>query len=214
MKNNEIPLLAEHYYHIYNHANGFENLFSNHENYLFFLRRYTHFISPIADTFAYCLMPNHIHFLVRIKDEVALHGAYLAVIQNKEKTTKVKEFTTCYQSTFVSRQFANLFSSYSQAYNKQQGRKGSLFMPNFRRKLVESETYFTKLIHYIHANPVHHGFVKNLHEWNYSSYYAFSSQKQTSLQRNQVLAWFGGIEAFEEFHKSTPIDRKLIVEFE
>lgn len=214
MKNNEIPLIAEHYYHIYNHANGFENLFSNHENYLFFLRRYTNFIFPIADTFAYCLMPNHIHFLVRIKEEKELRDAHLAILQHKGQPTPVKEFTPDYQITFVSRQFANLFSSYSQAYNKQQGRKGSLFMPNFRRKLVESEAYFTKLIHYIHANPVHHGFVKNLDEWNYSSYHAFSSQKQTSLQRNQVIAWFGGVEAFQEFHKSTPIDRKMVVEFE
>lgn len=62
------PLQPGFYYHIYNHANGSENLFLNDENYNFFLKRYTSYIMPVDDTFAYCLMPNHIHFLVRIKE--------------------------------------------------------------------------------------------------------------------------------------------------
>lgn len=57
------------YYHIYNHANGRENLFCSDENYRFFISRYKKHIAPIADIFAYCLMPNHIHFLVRVKEE-------------------------------------------------------------------------------------------------------------------------------------------------
>ncbi len=76
MKNYEIPLLPENYYHIYNHANGSDNLFLNSENYRYFLQRYATFINPIADTFAYCLMPNHIHFLIRIKSGPDLQKAY------------------------------------------------------------------------------------------------------------------------------------------
>ena len=60
---------AGNFYHIYNHANGSENLFRNDENYNFFLRKWSQHIEPIADSYAYCLMPNHFHFLVRIKDE-------------------------------------------------------------------------------------------------------------------------------------------------
>jgi len=55
------------YYHIYNHANGFENIFKEEQNYCFFLEKYQFYISPIADTLAYCLMPNHFHFLIRVK---------------------------------------------------------------------------------------------------------------------------------------------------
>ena len=76
MKNYEIPLSSENYYHIYNHTNGSDNLFLNSENYRYFLQRYATFISPIADTFAYCLMPNHIHFLIRIKSELDLQKSY------------------------------------------------------------------------------------------------------------------------------------------
>ena len=55
------------FYHIYNRANGNEKLFASDDNYIYFLKQYNYYISPIAKTFAYCLMPNHFHFLVQIK---------------------------------------------------------------------------------------------------------------------------------------------------
>lgn len=203
MKNYEIPLLPENYYHIYNHANGSDNLFLNPENYRYFLQRYATFINPIADTFAYCLMPNHIHFLIRIKAEPDLQKA----CQYKTRSRKILLEEDI--PNYLSREFASLFSSYSQAFNRQNGRKGSLFMPNFKRKLVETEEYFTQLVYYIHANPVHHGFVKDLASWNYSSYHAFLSRKQTNLQRDEVLSWFGNVDSFKAFHEGTPMGGKL-----
>ncbi len=61
----KISLESDKYYH----ANGKEDLFLNDDNHHFFLKRYANFINPIADTFAYCLMPNHFHFAIRIKSE-------------------------------------------------------------------------------------------------------------------------------------------------
>jgi len=203
MKNYEIPLLPENYYHIYNHANGSDNLFLNSENYRYFLQRYATFISPIADTFAYCLMPNHIHFLIRTKAEPDLQKA----CQYKTQSSKILLEEDI--PNYLSREFASLFSSYSQAFNRQNGRKGSLFMPNFKRRLVETEGYFTQLVYYIHANPVHHGFVKDLSSWNYSSYHAFLSRKQTNLQRDEVLSWFGNVDSFKAFHEEMPMGGKL-----
>ena len=63
-----IPLEPDKYYHIYNHAVSKDNLFVKEANYHFFLKKYAQYILPVADTFAYCLMPNHFHFAVRIKD--------------------------------------------------------------------------------------------------------------------------------------------------
>ena len=54
-------------YHIFNHANGFENVFREDENFRFFLEKYREFISPVAETYAYCLLPNHFHLVVRIR---------------------------------------------------------------------------------------------------------------------------------------------------
>jgi REP element-mobilizing transposase RayT len=60
-----IPLISGHYYHIYNRGNNGENLFVEERNYPYFLQLYARHIFPIADTYAYCLMKNHFHLLVR-----------------------------------------------------------------------------------------------------------------------------------------------------
>ncbi|KQR72302.1 hypothetical protein ASF92_03145 [Pedobacter sp. Leaf176] len=59
----------DNFYHIFNHAVGKENLFNYHDNYIFFLSKFDDYVSPIAKTFCYCLMPNHFHILVQIRDE-------------------------------------------------------------------------------------------------------------------------------------------------
>ena len=60
----------EKYYHIYNCGINGCNLFNETGNYTYFLNLYDKYISPIADTFAWVLMPNHFHLLVKIKSEV------------------------------------------------------------------------------------------------------------------------------------------------
>jgi putative transposase len=46
------------YFHVYNHANGDEDLFRNPENHRYFLQQYHKHIDIIADTYSFCLMPN------------------------------------------------------------------------------------------------------------------------------------------------------------
>lgn len=55
-------------YHIYSTAIGNELLFLSDENYKYFLKRYDDYCSDIFETLAYCLIPNHFHFLVKIKE--------------------------------------------------------------------------------------------------------------------------------------------------
>ena len=61
------PLEHGQYYHIYNRGNNRENIFVENRNYRHFLKLYAKHITPVADTYAYCLLRNHYHFLVRIK---------------------------------------------------------------------------------------------------------------------------------------------------
>jgi putative transposase len=61
------PLQYGQYYHIYNRGNNRENIFFEERNYRYFLRLYVKYAEPVADTYAYCLLRNHFHFLVRIK---------------------------------------------------------------------------------------------------------------------------------------------------
>lgn len=207
MKNNETPLFPNTVYHIYNHANGKENLFLSPNNYLFFLKRYAYFIEPIAETYAYCLLPNHLHLMVGIKGEQELQKANINFQLAKETEQKnTKEIQKDNFPIFLSKTFGNLFSSYSQAFNKQQKRMGSLFIPNFKRKIIESETYYKSLLFYIHNNPVHHGLVSKIEDWNYSSYHAYTNEKKTKVSKEKVLAWFSGIDMFKAFHAKEKID--------
>lgn len=178
------------YYHIYNHANGSENLFRTAENYRFFLEKWGKYIAPVADTYAYCLMPNHFHALIRIKGEEKLKIAF--------RITDLTGFENL--SGLISKQFSNLFNSYAKAYNKQYNRKGSLFNRPFKAKQITSDAYLTRVIFYIHHNPLHHGFTRHIADWPHSSYHTVVSDKLTRIKRKEVQDWFGGKQALEKFH--------------
>ena len=62
-------LIYGNYYHIYNRGINSCDLFRDADNYEHFLNLYDKYISPIADTYAWVLMPNHFHLLLRIKDK-------------------------------------------------------------------------------------------------------------------------------------------------
>lgn len=183
----------ETFYHIYNHANGFENLFKKENNYRYFLQQWGKYIAPVADTYAYCLMPNHFHFLMRTKKEskiLDLQGfKNLGGLDRSEK--------------IIIQHFSNLFNSYTKAFNKMYSRKGSLFMPNFKHKEITNENYLTNIIFYIHHNPVHHGFTNTIFDWPHSSFHSLLSGKKTLLERKQVVDYFGGITPLKEFHQQS-----------
>lgn len=194
-------------YHVYTHANGNESLFRSDKNYHYFLERYSYHIYPIAETFAYCLMPNHLHLMVRFRSEKEVLNY---VCRKKEPPLTLQGFETLGGfSNTISRQFSHLFNGYTQAYNKQYDRRGSLFIPNFKRKLVKEEVYFTRLIAYIHNNPVHHGFVRNFLDWPHSSIHAYLNQKPTRLNRMFLQDWFGDRDALLKFHQTFGIDDVL-----
>jgi REP element-mobilizing transposase RayT len=83
-------------YHIYNRANGEENLFRSDENYNFFLDKYFRYIDPVAETFAFVLMPNHFHLMVIIRSE--------SEITNNIKSEKIR-----ITEKILSNQFSRLF---------------------------------------------------------------------------------------------------------
>ena len=184
-----IPLLHGNYYHIYNRGNNGIDVFFEPENYYHFLRLYAKYIEPIAETFAWCLMKNHFHILVRIKDKEEIIVSELTYTTTE--TPKVIE---------PFRQFSHLFNAYTQAINKRHHRTGSLFEANYERKLVSSEKYFQQLIYYIHNNPVHHGFVKQMSMYPWSSYDSILSEKPTMLKRAKVIALYSGKENFRTYH--------------
>jgi putative transposase len=206
------PFVPDTFFHLYNHAVWNENLFRNENNYQYFLRKFGAYSEPICQTFAYCLMPNHFHFLIRVKSPQEIVDFYIEKQKIKDPNfVPVINPETFDYHDFVMQQFQNMCNGYAQAYNKMFQRKGALFMDYIKRKSVNDESYFTNLVHYIHYNPVHHNFIKDLKDWKYSSYQSFLSDKPTRLQRNEVLSWFGNVSNFISFHQNASIE---ILDFE
>ncbi len=56
-------------YHVFNRGNNLQTLFFTRENYLFFLEKVRKYILPHADILAWCLMPNHFHWMIKVVNE-------------------------------------------------------------------------------------------------------------------------------------------------
>jgi putative transposase len=69
------------------------------------------------------------------------------------------------------------------------------------------------VISYIHQNPAVAGLVENMEDYKYSSCPAYLSKKETIINKQEVLDWFGGIDSFIDHHKmlvdELEIDRHL-----
>jgi REP element-mobilizing transposase RayT len=166
-------------YHVFNRGNNFENIFIEEQNYIFFLSLLKKYIIPIADIYAYCLLKNHFHLALRIKDEILLSDK----LKNKPYLA-----------------FSNMFNSYSKAINKAFNRHGSLFQKHLHRIRVEDDEYLMQLIAYIHLNPVKHEFTNEFKNYKYSSYQAYISEKSTSIEKSYVISLFGDKTNFEYWH--------------
>ncbi|MBN1935850.1 MAG: hypothetical protein JW934_14365 [Anaerolineae bacterium] len=188
-----IPLQYGQYYHIYNRGNNREDIFRQERNYRYFLQRFAQHICPIAVVYAYCLLGNHFHFLLRIKDA----------------PEDLSGFPKPDRSRAPSQSFSNLFNAYTRAFNKAYGRTGALFQRPFGRIPVTSDRYFCRLVTYIHRNPEKHGFVDDFRDWPYSSYHALRSTKPTRLDRDDVLGWFEGLEGFDLAHRQDVAESRI-----
>lgn len=102
---------------------------------------------------------------------------------------------------YLSKQFANLFSSYTQSFNKVNHRKGSLFIKNFKRELISDKSYFLNAIVYTHRNPIHHRFRKKYENWEYSSYNDIVAGVCDFIEISKLLAMTDGLESFKEMHR-------------
>lgn len=116
-------------------------IFEGHEDYQKFLmvlmetrRKYDFRL------YAYCLMSNHVHFLMRAADDD------------------------------LSKIFQRIGASYVYWYNKKYSRYGHLFQGRYKSEVVENKKYFLTVLRYIHQNPTNAGIVIDMGEYRWSSY--------------------------------------------
>lgn len=227
--NTTIPLEPGFYYHLFNRGNNKQRTFYKEKNYGYFLQKYAGYMEGYLDTFAYCLLPNHFHLLVRVKDlTTILAQAVVDFTLINEKTwqqwdlkvagfefpSKQKvalkailkmdlpiEMPMRIGTWAVSEKARRWLMGYAKAINKQEDLTGSLFQKKFRRIQVTDMDYLKYLVWYVHNNPVHHNIFHSLQDYAHSSYKSFLSKQVTRLKRQEVLQWYGGLKAFIKFHK-------------
>ena len=127
------------------------------------------------DLFAFCLMDNHVHLLL-----------------------KEKEFS-------LSRIMKCINVSYALYFNKTYSRVGYLFQDRFKSEIINNEAYLLEVIRYIHNNPVKAGMVKNSTDYHWSSYNFYITNKDSALVNKElILSIFSnkpeeGINSFIQF---------------
>jgi len=148
------------YYHLYNRSNGREQIFRCPENYYYFLKKYRERLEEKIVTYAYCLMPTHFHFLIKIStDDITM----------LKKTIGIQ------------------LASYTKAFNRSYNRNGSLFQQHTKAKLVDDEAYLITLVSYIHQNPIRSHLVKQLGDWPYSSYRDLAGLRNGTLASRALI---------------------------
>jgi REP element-mobilizing transposase RayT len=193
---NEI-LEPEVFYHIYNRGINSEKIFDSKENYLFFLRKFTTYVNPVCDVYAYCLMPNHFHFIIKVKSELEIKNFSKVSTFTKDDLGKQEKGLHSFDS-IVSKQIGKFISSYSQAYNKVTNRHGALLESPFKRKRIVTEEYLKNLIIYIHLNPTE--LKQEIDKYQFSSFSSILSHFKTNLKRIETIAIFGDLENFIYSH--------------
>lgn len=181
-------LESGYFYHIFNRGINSCDVFLNDDNKLFFLKKAKEYLLPVAEVYVYCLMTNHFHFIIRIKDGFS-----------EESLPKLNKTGLHSEKSLPSKQIAKLMSSYTQAFNKYHNRHGSLFERPFKRKKIDSEEYLMKSIIYVHRNVLELN--ENMEDYHYSSYKSIIANKETTLCKNEVLNIFENINNFIFLHK-------------
>jgi putative transposase len=188
----------DHIFHVYNQGNNSQTIFFDDENYSFFLRKANTYILPYADILAWCLMPNHFHFMVLVNQvtvAVSKSGA------NGRPPYKMRTFNDS---------IGIMLRSYTYAINRRYNRSGKLFREKTKARCVsciegiappyvntkagtkiiiskKEKEYPDACFHYIHENPVAARLVKEATDWEFSSARDYAGMRNGKLV-NKLLA--------------------------
>ncbi len=197
-----MQLEKNHIYHIYNQGNNRQKIFFNRENYLFFLQKMNDYLTPYTDIMAWCLMPNHFHWMVYVR-ETELDSA------DSRGATLSRTPT----SPNLNQSIGILLASYTRAINQVNKSSGSLFRQKTKSDCITnpleiSHSYYNLgygtsiLLHdpekeypqacfnYIHQNPVKAGLVKQAEDWEFSSYRDICGMRAGKLINRERIAEF------------------------
>lgn len=121
--------------------------------------------------YAFCLMNNHIHLLI-----------------------KEEEYDT------LGNIFRRILSSYVFWYNLKYKRIGNLFQDRYKSEGIENDAHLLCALRYIHQNPVKAQMVEKVEDYKWSSHKAYkNSNKSSFVDVDFVLSILGGVKRYNEF---------------
>ena len=136
-------------YHIMMRGINRQQIFEDEEDNLHFIETLSKYKEQCGySIYAYCLMGNHLHILLK---------------EDKEDLTLI---------------FKRIAGSYVYWYNWKYHRTGHLFQDRFKSEPVEDEIYFLTVLRYIHQNPMKAGLCKNAKDYKYSSMNEYLNNSQ------------------------------------
>jgi putative transposase len=132
-------------YHVYNQGNNRQPIFFERENYIFFLRKMRRHLDDHCEILAWCLMPNHFHWLIQVSEDYP--ASYRPTANSGPEVFP------------LNRSVSVLLSSYTKALNITLNRSGSLFRSRTKAKLLndkstQNDHYPLICFLYIHQNPL------------------------------------------------------------
>jgi putative transposase len=153
------------FYHVLSRGNERREIFYGDDDRRLFLDTIVEASKRFGiDIFAFVLMPNHYHLLLRT---------------NHSNLSKGMQW---------------LGVAYTRRFNNRHFRSGHLFQGRFKSMLVENDAYMMELSCYIHRNPLRAGMVKRFGDYRWSSYpsYAYGKKLGAWLKTSLILSQFSG----------------------
>lgn len=188
--------------HVYNRTNNKERLFRKSRDRIIFLDLFQKLVQPFVDPFAWTLIPNHFHFVVRTKEKNQIIE-YLSNLPEDYLTQTEISFLSgkIDTATLVLFEFTRMMQAYTAIYNKMYDRKGNLFHRSLKRVRIKDDRQFRKVVVYVHKNAEKHKLVDDFREFQWSSWHELVGDTRFFLNRKEVYEKFGNKRAFIHAHE-------------
>lgn len=200
------------YYHVMSRGNNKAKIFTRERDY----KKILQYVKRIVDdnllqVYAYCIMPNHYHLLVRVPQETGCQSTETAKDREMNGCPVAFDITTATANHLsvdgLSKAMHRINTAYSHYYMASHEHTGHVFQGAFRSREIHNEAYLKNVLRYIHLNPVKANYTRHASEYRWSSYWEYIGKAIRNIihgDGKDLLNRYGfnGVLNFKSFHDS------------